>query len=83
MAKTKPADLARILQWQRDNPEKVAARVKRWNNRQNAKRGLFYSNCNTGVGLFKDNPDWLKRAAEYVWTYYDKAPVPPPAMKEV
>jgi hypothetical protein len=31
-------------------------------------RGLLCSNCNSGLGLFKDNPEWLIRAAEYLQT---------------
>jgi hypothetical protein len=29
-------------------------------------RGLLCSNCNTVIGLMQDNPDLLKRAAEYL-----------------
>lgn len=29
-------------------------------------RGLLHSNCNRGLGLFCDNPEALRRAAEYV-----------------
>lgn len=29
-------------------------------------RGLLCTKCNTGIGMFRDNPDWLKRAAEYL-----------------
>ena len=29
-------------------------------------RQLLCSTCNTGLGSFYDNPEWLKRAAEYV-----------------
>lgn len=29
-------------------------------------RGLLCHRCNTGLGLFRDNPDALRRAAEYV-----------------
>lgn len=31
-----------------------------------AVRGLLCALCNFGLGKFKDNPDWLRRAAEYV-----------------
>lgn len=29
-------------------------------------RGLLCNNCNRALGLFKDNPETLKRAAEYL-----------------
>ncbi len=29
-------------------------------------RGLLCSCCNTGIGMFKDNPDVLDRAAFYL-----------------
>ena len=29
-------------------------------------RGLLCCNCNRGIGLLKDNPEWLRRAAEYI-----------------
>ena len=32
----------------------------------NAVRGLLCRHCNTAVGLFKDNPEVMERAAEYV-----------------
>lgn len=31
-----------------------------------ALRGLLCRNCNVALGLMKDNPDWLRAAAEYV-----------------
>jgi len=29
-------------------------------------RGLLCQSCNSGLGFFKDNPVWLKRAARYL-----------------
>ena len=29
-------------------------------------RGLLCSNCNVGLGNFRDNPDFLRRAADYI-----------------
>lgn len=29
-------------------------------------RGLLCSKCNTGLGMFRDNPIFLKRAADYI-----------------
>ena len=29
-------------------------------------RGLLCRTCNSGLGLFKDNPDWLRKAADYL-----------------
>ena len=29
-------------------------------------RGVLCSRCNRGIGLFKENPQWLRRAAEYI-----------------
>lgn len=31
-----------------------------------AVRGLLCANCNRGIGLLKDNPEWLRRAADYI-----------------
>ena len=33
------------------------------------RRGLLCLHCNTGIGFFKDNPDWLRAAAEYLERY--------------
>lgn len=32
-------------------------------------RSLLCGTCNTGLGSFFDNPDWLIRAAEYVQSF--------------
>lgn len=32
-------------------------------------RGLLCHNCNRGLGLLQDNPEYLRRAAEYVEKY--------------
>lgn len=32
----------------------------------NVFRGLLCSNCNRGIGMFKDNPDFLRKAALYL-----------------
>lgn len=29
-------------------------------------RGLLCHTCNRGLGYYKDNPDWLERAAQYL-----------------
>lgn len=29
-------------------------------------RGLLCSQCNRGLGLFRENPEWLRKAAEYI-----------------
>ncbi|WP_308345211.1 endonuclease VII domain-containing protein [Streptomyces sp. ISL-94] len=29
-------------------------------------RGVLCLNCNVGIGLLKDNPDCMRRAAEYL-----------------
>lgn len=40
-------------------------------------RGALCTNCNHGLGLFKDNPDFLERAAEYVTEYHLNNPLYP------
>jgi hypothetical protein len=30
------------------------------------RRGFLCANCNRALGLFKDNPEWLRRAARYL-----------------
>jgi len=36
-------------------------------------RGLLCSNCNGGIGLLKDNPSVIQRAAEYVrWDGFEE-----------
>jgi hypothetical protein len=37
-----------------------------------AVRGLLCASCNTGIGLMKDSPEVLMRAAEYIRKNYDK-----------
>jgi hypothetical protein len=32
----------------------------------NEVRGLLCGTCNAGLGMFKDNPEFLKRAVEYI-----------------
>lgn len=29
-------------------------------------RGLLCNECNVGLGMFEDQPEWLERAAQYV-----------------
>jgi hypothetical protein len=36
-------------------------------------RGLLCGNCNQGLGLFKDDPELMQKAAEYVYTARAKA----------
>lgn len=65
MPKTSAKKLSYILQWQRDNPDKVAKRIARWNNRQNAK-GLCRQ-CNRPLVCGKTQCEWhLKKSADRV-----------------
>jgi hypothetical protein len=37
-------------------------------------RGLLCHDCNTGIGKFKDSPDALKKAVDYLERFYDGLP---------
>lgn len=39
-------------------------------------RGLLCGRCNTGLGMFRDNPAALRKAAEYLTAYPESTPSP-------
>jgi hypothetical protein len=38
-------------------------------------RGLICNMCNRGVGMFKDNPELMEKAAQYIRSYKDIPPL--------
>lgn len=50
--------------------DKPGSRIDNWcvdhDHRTGQTRGLLCTNCNQGIGKFKDDPNNLKRAAEYL-----------------
>ncbi len=38
-------------------------------------RNVLCGNCNRGLGMFKDNPNLLIRATDYILKHYDQGPL--------
>lgn len=50
----------------------TAIREARWHLKRESVRGVICFGCNTGIRKFRDNPEYLKRAAQYVEEYKSK-----------
>lgn len=74
-SQTKEAKKAYQREWYLKNKERIQAKSRATYQKRSQREGIcelcsgwLCAQCNTGLGMFRDNPDVLRRAAAYVET---------------